>query len=55
VADGLREEEGLLRDEADVGSKLREGEGADGSAIDKNHAGIRILQTCYEGDEAGFS
>ncbi len=55
VADGVGEEEGLLRDEADVSAEGLEGEGADGAVVDEDGAGVGVLEAGDEVDEGGFA
>lgn len=55
LADGLGEEEGLLRDVAYVFAQGVEGEAADGFSVDEDGTGSGIVKAGDEANEGGFA
>ena len=55
LADGVGEEEGLLRDEADVVAESATREVADGLTVDEDGSGSGVVEARDQADERGFA
>ncbi len=55
LADGVGEQEGLLRDESEVAAQLVHRQLADGLAVDQHHAGSGVVDAGNQADQRGLA